>query len=442
MIKHLETYDEVVSYILDIPRFTVKTELDNTRKILAALGNPEQKAKTIHIAGTNGKGSVARMLSDILINGHHKTGLFTSPHLQRINERISINGREIPDADMVHLFDTIMNTLEELTDVQHPSFFEFMFIMAALYFAENGCEYVVYETGLGGRLDATNVITPVVSVITSIGMDHMQYLGDTIESIAGEKAGILKPGVPVVINTGSPEASEVIKARARELGCAVFDLAEEDDASLILGDRVREFIENYPVIYQRDNARTAIKARLVMLTVLSEDPSHPPMYVQEYDHISRALDEFYWPGRMEYLAPNVIIDGAHNEDAIKRCIETVQYICKNDGWEKVSLLFGVSGDKDYDTIIRLLCEGLSEKPGLEDIYITEAASSRAEKVARVMEVFQKYLPSEKHYDVNGSSNMDRMLSLAVGELDDKTLLLIVGSLYMVADIKKLVRKKY
>ena len=195
------TYQQAVEYILDIPRFTAKNDLGNTKAFLELLGNPQQRLKVIHVAGTNGKGSVCAYVDAMLRAQGKRTGLFTSPHLVRMNERIVIDGQQISDAEFTETFEEVKEKVGEMErkGLSHPTFFEFIFGMAMAAFAKAGVEYAVLETGLGGRLDATNVVEhPVCCVITSIGRDHMQWLGNTIEEIAAEKSGIIKAHVPVI----------------------------------------------------------------------------------------------------------------------------------------------------------------------------------------------------------------------------------------------------
>jgi dihydrofolate synthase/folylpolyglutamate synthase len=297
--------------------------------------------------------------------------------------------------------------------------------MAALYFAEQNCDYVVLETGLGGRLDATSVVTPEVCIITSIGMDHMQYLGNTIEEIAGEKAGIIVPGVPVIYNTGSYVADKVIEEKAGKLVSPAYNVVKYKDGVLkLLGE---ESTAGFKALYQIDNAVTATLAFMMM---------------QEKDELDvtdmkKALAKFSWPGRMQYLAPNIIMDGAHNEDAIKRFVESVKSIAERDGWKKMSLLFAVSSDKDYEDIISILTRELT----FEDIYVGELASDRKLDASKVVELFQKYSTAEKHFSIVGTKNIEDAWRLATGELEEDTLLLIVGSLYMVGEIEKLIGKE-
>ena len=460
----MSNYSEACNYISEIPRFAAKTELANTRILLGALGNPQEKYKSLHVAGTNGKGSVCRMLSLMLQKAGYKTGLFISPHLIRMNERISINGTDISDEEFLEEFNVILETSQGLLSSQekgqndstsgsfaHPAYFEFLFAMAADYFAKQGCDFVVWETGLGGRLDATNTVTPEVSVITSIGMDHMQYLGNTIKEIAGEKAGIIKPGVPVIYNTGNEEADQVISAKAQELGSRAVRVP---DAAAEFPEDIRDIINAFaavtPAAYQRDNAEAAVAAFLELsgskqayTENISISADQLSAGQQDADFktrrelqtiISASLGAFSWPGRMQFIDEGVVIDGAHNEDAAKRFTESINILLQNGQWKKVSLLFAVSSDKDYEDIIRILCESLP----LEDVYVTEINSDRRTDPAGIVELFQKYRPAGEYWNNYGSHDLKKTLDRAGSERSADTLLAAVGSLYMVGEILNLI----
>ncbi|MCR4813905.1 MAG: bifunctional folylpolyglutamate synthase/dihydrofolate synthase [Lachnospiraceae bacterium] len=421
----MSTYTDACNYIDGIPKFAPKTGLDNTEAFLASLDNPHKKYRIVHIAGTNGKGSVAKMISLMLENAGYKTGLFISPHLVKMNERISINGSDISDETFTGEYELLLDRVKTLQKegYAHPAYFEFLFCMAADYFAKNNCDYVVFETGLGGRLDATNVTTPVVSVITSIGFDHMQYLGNTIEEIAGEKAGIIKQGVPVIYNTGNETADEVIRNRAKEVGSeAVFvPLAFET-----LPERVKEAVGYFSFVqaatYQKDNAMTA-SVVFSKMEPLSDDKTEKC--------VEEALDRFYWPGRMEFLKDDIVIDGAHNENAARRFTESLKELMQSGEWKKLNLLFAVSSDKDYEEIIRIICENLD----LEKVYVAELNSGRKTSASTVGKLFQNYRPAGEYWDTYCFDNVRSAWNTAVSEKEEDTLLAVVGSLYLVGEIK-------
>ena len=215
------TYREAEEYILEIPKFTKKNDAVHTKTFLKYLGNPQEDLKVIHVAGTNGKGSVCAYLDGMLRSEEKRTGLFTSPHLVKINERIAIDGEPVDDGRFTRLFENVLRAVRAMEEsgLSHPTFFEFLLGMALCAFRESGVEYAVLETGLGGRLDATSAVEPPLAcVITSIGYDHMQYLGDTLPEIAAEKAGIIRPGVPVFYAASSEESDRVIENTAEKNG--------------------------------------------------------------------------------------------------------------------------------------------------------------------------------------------------------------------------------
>ena len=229
------TYEEAVTYIEEIPKFTTKNKLAHTRKCLDRLGSPDENRKIIHVAGTNGKGSVCAFLSSMLEEGGYRCGLFTSPHLVKINERFQINEVMVSDQVFLEAFLKVKNLADELVAEgdYHPTYFEFLFLMGMLIFDRENVDYLILETGLGGKLDATNsILHPLACVITSISLDHVEYLGDTVEKIAGEKAGIIKKGVPVIFDGNSEEAAKVLRNRAEELGCPWYEMKGENQKIL------------------------------------------------------------------------------------------------------------------------------------------------------------------------------------------------------------------
>ncbi|MCR5214237.1 MAG: bifunctional folylpolyglutamate synthase/dihydrofolate synthase [Eubacterium sp.] len=428
----MDRYSQILEYINSTPKFTKKTDHRNIKELLSRLGNPQDGIKAVHIAGTNGKGSVAKMISGFLINSGYKTGLFTSPHLVKMNERIQINGVEISDDELVALFDKINKSvdfkklLDETSDkeneLQHPAFFELLFLIACLYFKEKDCDYVVYETGLGGRLDATNIISPEISIITSIGMDHMQYLGNSIESIAGEKAGIIKTGIPVVYNTGEEVADKVIEEKAEKLGSPYYNVKSYK----LKTDIILEDYDHLYALYQKENAKTAITAFEIMnqAKVICKN-------IREI--VDKTLKSFNWPGRMEFLTHNILIDGAHNVDAMNKYVESVKAIQEKDGWSKLSLIFAVSSDKDYDNMIKILVNNLD----FTNVYVSEINSDRRQDAGVEAQIFYDYMRDDNHFSVKAFKDLESAWNVARKDQEDDTLLLVVGSLYMVGELKSI-----
>ena len=436
---------EVSEYILAIPKFADKIGTEDLRALMNKLGDPQDKVRSVHVAGTNGKGSTTEMLRLMLTESGFKTGSFTSPHLVRMNERIAVDGVMISDEDFVSCFRKVMKAVDAYS-LRHPSFFEFIFAMAAVYYAEQDVDFVAYETGMGGRLDATNIITPVVSVITSIGMDHMQYLGDTVEKIAYEKAGIIKPGVPVVhnaINNSDRDlkerAAEVIKNRAAELE-AELTVVDSIDERLIRWIDLSE-LENTAFLtgYQRDNASTAIRAFEIIREHIADSVSEDINKV-----ILRALNKFIMPARMEKLRKNVIIDGAHNTDAMPQFLDAAAEMIKREKPERGYFIFAVSNDKDYRGMVRMI----NDAALFDEIFITTFNSYRKTDVNIIKNLFDEYsgkAGTKKADDTAGEfrpvvrtiPEVKKCLAKVLSKLGDRELLFTAGSLYLAGEIEEI-----
>lgn len=315
------TYNEAIAYIESIPKFTAKNDHIHTAGFLRKLGiktdeTDTPKFKIIHVAGTNGKGSVCAFLSNILVKSGKQTGLFTSPHLLRHNERIRINNEVISDALFLVAFEQVKHTVERMTKegLAHPSYFEFLLGMGMYVFDRKNVEYILLETGLGGRLDATNVFRkPYLTAITSVGMDHMEYLGDTIEEIASEKAGIIKPKVPVIYWGEDKASAAVIEKHAKLNDSLAVKVSKKDykiikkthkgvDFYSLCGYYLKSaFTVPFPAEYQVQNAMLALRAA-EMLEDIKENR----------ESIHDGIAGTRWEGRMEEAAPGIIFDGAHN----------------------------------------------------------------------------------------------------------------------------------
>ena len=352
------SYEEAVDYILDVPRFTKKNVPEDTERFFDFLGRPGERAKIVHVAGTNGKGSVCAFVTSVLERAGISTGLFSSPHLVDIRERFRLNGEMISREAFASCLNRVMDSLElfraETGKAEyHPTFFELLFFMGMLWFSDQKAEAIVLETGMGGRLDATNVVRrPAVCVITRIGLDHMEYLGDTKEKIAAEKAGIIKPRVPVVFWDEDPSVSRVIVEKAKKIDAETIPVSEEEvgffnfknktvDFSMRSGyyEYIRVCLHT-PAVYQRQNAALAVRALEVLNGELMQEPEAAKRITREA--IEEGLSAAHWSGRMEEVLPGVIIDGAHNEDGVHAFLESVRH----DGCEgRRSLLFSVVSDK-------------------------------------------------------------------------------------------------
>ena len=380
-------YEEAVAYIEETPKFTTKNKLSHTKECLERLGNPEKKFKVIHVAGTNGKGSTCAFLTSIFREAGYSCGLFTSPHLVVINERFQINEKNIDNQAFMSAFEKVKALADELVaeGSYHPTYFEMLFLMGMVIFAEAGVDYVMLETGLGGRLDATTAVEdPVACVITSISFDHMQYLGNTIAEIAGEKAGIIVPGVPVIYDGNNPEAAQVIRKQAEAMGSPYYEVKKENTEILRNTSAGIDFcMENeyygntafsIPFIagYQVMNAALALKTAEVL-----KDMVNLPK-----DSVLRGLRETRWQGRMETVLPGVIVDGAHNEDGVEKFVETAEHFQKD---YPLTLLFSAVDDKDYTDMIRTVAGRIR----FQHVIVTQVGGYRKVPAEQLADIFRK-----------------------------------------------------
>ena len=427
-------YTEAVDYIETIPKFTVKHPPEHTRELLSRLGNPQEGIKIIHVAGTNGKGSVCAYLNAMLLAGGKKTGLFTSPHLVRINERFQINGEDVSDEQFLDAFLKVEKAAKEYEaeGEGHPSYFETLFLMGMLIFKEAGVEYLVMETGLGGRLDATNVVEkPLACIITSISRDHTEYLGDTLEAIAGEKAGIIKAGVPVIYDASQPGPASVIAAKAKEMGSpawpmepSFYEMKTQSREGITFtfaypGGEKAELAIPYVAKYQMMNASLAF----YMMHILQDVHDIPKNVLAE------GLSKIKWPCRMEMAAPGVIIDGAHNEDGIAQFASTAGYFAKEN---EITILFTAVADKHYHEMIGEICEGIHPS----HVVATQIDGSRVVPAEVLAEDFRKAGCT----DVCAEPEIGAAYEKALGK-KGSGMLFCVGSLYLAGELKAYLAKR-
>lgn len=452
-----------MDFIYSIPKFTTKNSLDHTRQLMKLLGDPCMKRKIIHVAGSNGKGSVCCFLYHMLLAAGKSAGLFTSPHLVDIRERFQVNGEMISEETFLEAFAEVKGASGKLvrkTD-RHPTFFEFLFAMGMVIYEKSGVEYVVLETGLGGRLDATNSFpSPVLTVITSISLEHTEYLGDTIAEIAGEKAGIMKSGIPVVFDAGEPEAEAVIRKRAAELGCPctgvlqapdqqepgswrnscpesfgsstgaeiqvrdmkIFQICEITgnyiDFSLFSAyDKRTEWRIPFPASYQAENAAVAVTA-MRTLGLMGDET------------IRKGLLASRWPGRMQEAVPGIYLDGAHNPSGIAVFTDSVKRITKKDPYPPL-LLFSMVKGKDIDTSIALLT---GEIPW-EFIAVSRIPDDRGMDPAEILAVFEKDgCPAEGFEDVREA------LQTMISRKKQGQKLFCTGSLYFIGALMEVLQE--
>lgn len=412
-------YAEAIQFLYGLQGRGIKLGLERMQDALKARGQPEKQLRFVHVAGTNGKGSASAMLASCLVHAGYKTGLFTSPHLHRFTERIQINGKELSP-------DSVARRVSELAQWQRDhavelSFFEMTTLLALEAFVDEACEIVVMETGLGGRLDATNVILPELCIITHIAHDHCGILGDDLGAIAAEKAGIIKPDRPVVLGSSPPEALDVLVSRAQALAAPIMlwgrDIAVTDDTGGRFSVRVQdEVLEGLEValagVHQRHNAALVIAACMVLCQ-------------QGWQVTERAIREGLsatrWPGRLELLdsQPQVLLDAAHNPDSCQTLADFLRTIQAR--FSRLVLVFGCMQDKDAQAMLRCF-EGLFARH-----YYVAPPMSRAVRPNTLREL-SAGVACESCADA---------LSLAKDLAGSDGLLVVAGSIFVVAEARRL-----
>ena len=413
-------YKEALAYISGVEFFGSKPGLTRIQALLEALGNPQDKLRFVHIAGTNGKGSCAAMTASILKAAGYKTGLYTSPYLYRFNERMQMNGRQIDDEVLAEIVTRVKPAAEAMED--HPTEFELMTAAALLWFAQESCDIVVLEVGLGGRFDATNIISaPEAAVIMNIGLDHTAVLGDTVEQIAFEKAGIIKPGTDVVLFQQSESVTEVVRRRCEEEGARLHiadfkQIVSEFDSVFGQSFTYRGQPYALPLLGAHQLKNAAVVLELV--EVLREKG-----WKLEQTDVEHGLYAVSWPGRFELLSdePLFVVDGGHNP----QCAETVRDNLLHYFPDKRRiLLLGILRDKDYAGLTAILDEAADEY-----LCITPA-SHRALPAAELAEHLARY---GKPVTVCGSIRDG--VTEALNRSDEDSVVCAVGSLYSVGEIR-------
>jgi dihydrofolate synthase/folylpolyglutamate synthase len=391
------TYAETIQFLYDLGFFGARFGLETTRTLATRVGNPQNKLRFIHVAGTNGKGSTCAMLESIYRAAGLRVGLFTSPHLVSFRERIQVNRQLISEVDVVRLVDELRAVCD---DVQ-PTLFEFVTVMALKFFAEQKCDLVIWETGLGGRLDATNIVTPLASVITNIALDHQQWLGDTLGKIAAEKAGIVKPGVPVITAADAPEALAVIERIARENNSPLTRV----HASRITQD------SSLPGEHQKLNAA------LALATVEALQNKIP---VSD-EAIRIGLENVRWSGRLQLITrpsdQKILLDGAHNVASTQTLVAALKLFFPSN---KPALVLGILQDKDWLSI----CEILS--PLAARILLVPVQSERTALPHELAEICRAANPALRVTEHTS-------LSDALRSAESDRFVVVTGSLYLVGE---------
>jgi len=417
-------FEESVQFLYSLANEarTTKLGLERIGRLLEALGNPHQTFRAVHVAGTNGKGSTCAMIASALRCSGYRTGLYTSPHLQDPRERIRIDGQPVSEQEFVWAFDQVRSAVRQLESQgqldRFPSYFETVTAMGFLLFHRAQVEWAVVEVGLGGRLDATNVLQPQLTVITPIDYDHEAYLGVGLDSIAAEKAGILKPGVPVVVSKQLPEPARVIRQRARELGCRLVEAATWQAREPDLTPRYNDFVAVGPDIslrircplageHQLDNALTAVAA----LWELGVAP----------EAIRQGLEQVHWPGRLEVVreSPLVVLDGAHNPAGAR---SLARYLQRFFGDRKIWVALGLMRDKAIDEIAGVLTSVAHR------VLLVPIRSPRALSTEAALEFFSD------HPRVELASDSRQILSW-IRQASPEDVVVVTGSLWLAGEVR-------
>lgn len=440
------SYAEAEHFLESVPRFTKKNPLEDTKGFYEYIQNCENGryceknlGKVLHVAGTNGKGSVCAFLESICRESGYRTGLFTSPHLVTTRERFCIDGSMISEEEFVEAFCWLSDKTAAYRSIRpdyNPTYFERLFFMGMYVFARAGVDMMILETGLGGRLDTTNVVKdPAVTVITEIGLDHMAYLGDTIDRIAAEKAGIIKAGVPVVFSDRRKAASDQIRRKAADLDCKCYAVSENDYK---INEIQKKFIDfsvvsryydygrltvNTTAVYQAENAALAVRT----CEVLINDCGCGALTAES---IKAGIRKMHWPCRMEEVIPGVLIDGAHNEDGIAAFVQSLRQSpdfqnAENAADERCVLIFSVVRDKQYDKMIEMLC-GL---PVIMDFVITHIPGERGADLEELAGIFGQYV-NQKTQRIYTYEKIEDALAFGLSVRRDTGKVYIVGSLYL------------
>ena len=425
-------YSETIEWLYNLHLFGIKFGLDKVRKLMEYLGNPQDKLKIIHVGGTNGKGSVCSMLASMLSEAGYSVGLNTSPHLSDFTERIQINGETITEQEVIDYTNLLAEVREKVnseTKFGYATYFEVVTAMALQYFHDKKVDYVILEVGLGGSLDATNVVNPIITIITDISLDHTEHLGDTLTSVAENKAGIIKPGVPVITSNAHPEVIDLLFKTCEKKNSPLVQVGKEID--FMIRKSNLEGIEFYyhglnsnysdlqiPLLgeYQCINASLALGALELIEKMEGLNMSEAA--------IRTGLLKTRWPGRLEIIqdSPTVLVDGAHNPAGaheLRNALDMFEY-------NNLSLVFGCSEEKDIKGLLNELLQ-LTNR-----IYITQADIRRAADPDMILEHIKDY-PVEKVV----IRSVSAAVHTAIEQADEDDLVCIFGSLFVVGEAREL-----
>lgn len=433
----LQSYDEAAEWINSLIPFGIRPGLERMQEMMERLGNPERRLKFIHVAGTNGKGSTCAFLTRVLLQSGYSVGTFTSPYITKFTNRFQYNGEDIPEETLLKLANRLYPLVQEIAggELGSPTMFEVSTALAVLYYAEETFpDVVVWETGLGGRMDVTNIVHPVVSVITNVGMDHTDILGDTIQEITAEKAGIIKPGVPVVSAVSQPEAIEVIRNTAERKRSTLYLAGEQFSYRRLGGDgdsqvfafkgpfRELEIEISLQGEHQCENAACA----MMTLEVLR----HYMAFVLEDDDLKKGFMETRWAGRLELVSssPRIVLDGAHNPEGAESLAQSLPLIYK---YSKLNFMMGMLSNKHHEAYFKHIL------PIVDTLILTEPDFRRkmdAHALRDIVEQIRKnYAKETLHIIIE--PDWKNALELLKSRTEAEDLGVVSGTLYLIADVR-------
>lgn len=428
------SYELCLEKIYNLGRFGVKLELDTILNILSQLNTPQNSYNTIHVAGTNGKGSTATCIASILTASGFKTGIYTSPHLVQFNERICVNGEQISNNDVLRAYKAV-NTADN--GLRRATFFEIVTAMAFYHFAKEKVEWAVIETGMGGRFDATNIITPKVSVITNLSIEHSDYLGHTIKDLAREKGGIIKPGVPAVTAVSQPTGIERLTKISKDRGAALYQFKKDFSIRKTSGQltnrrptynykgihqKIKDLTKPLPGEHQRENLSLALAACEL---IFEQNKKIDPRYELTLKTVHKGLAKVKWPGRLEKVMdkPLVILDGAHN---LKASVLLSKYLNQTLGDKKLTLVIGILDDKPYEAMLKKLL------PRAQRVIVTKAQNNRSIEPVALAAAVRKIFKDELLI----IEDVKKAISHAITTSCKEDAICIAGSLYVVGEAKE------
>jgi dihydrofolate synthase/folylpolyglutamate synthase len=423
------TYQQCLENIYQLGRFGIKLELETIQNILARLGHPEKKYPCVHVAGTNGKGSTATYMASILQAAGFKTGIYTSPHLVKFNERICINGQMIKDPDVVSAYEAV-NAAD--TGKRQATFFEIATAMAFYHFAREKVDWAVIETGMGGRFDATNIIEPAVGIITNLSIEHTQYLGTTIQALATEKGGIIKTGTPLVTSVHQPSGNRILRQIAKDKNAPLYQYKQDffvrknPGKSTVtyrgLNLRISRITPPLPGDHQKENLGMALAACEL---IFDKHRENSPRYRLTPDLVRQGLAGTRWPGRLEVIQQNplVILDGAHN---LKASQVLARYLAQILSGRPLTLVIGILDDKPYEAMLKNLL------PLARRVIITRAKIDRSLPTQVLAAAAKKIFKGP----IQVVENVAEAVSLAISTSSEQEAVCIAGSLYVAGEAKE------